>query len=86
MKCRWDSTAQEIRKIFFFRLLAHVKSRLARGKNYHLFSGKKKLIGVPRFAKLAMFSTEAQKQQTEYTGCAFTGEKNKKMCPILEMC
>lgn len=47
MKCRWDWTAQEIKKIFFFRLLAHLKSRLTRGKNYQLFDGHmEKSIGV----------------------------------------
>lgn len=37
----------------------------------------KKLLGVPRFENLipmlAMFSSAAQRQQTEYTGCVFPG-------------
>lgn len=81
MKYRWDWTAQEIKVIFFFRLLAHLKSRLARGKNYHLFGGHMKKfdrgteIWKNLIPILAVFSTEAQRQQTEYTGCVSTGGK-----------
>jgi len=53
MKCRWDWTAQAIIKIFFFRLLGHLKSRLARAQNYHLFGeALKKIDRVLRFENL----------------------------------
>lgn len=88
MKCRWDWTAQEIKKIFF-RLLDHLKSGLVRGKNYQLFGGHvAKSIGVwsseNPIPTAALFSTAAQKQTTENTGCAFTGEKI--MWATLEEC
>lgn len=81
MKCRWDWTAQEIKKIFFFRLLAHLKSRLARGKNYQLFGGhmEKSIVvwsSENAFPIAAMFSTAAQKLTTENTGCVLIGGKN----------
>lgn len=81
MKCSLDWTAQAIKKIFFFSLLAHLKSRLARGKNYHLFGGhiKKTDRGTEIWKShphTVLCSQLRHKDSTlEYTGCVFTGGK-----------